>query len=292
MENMIEVARIKGKKVFIFESHNLAPMAWFSLKSEISRAPALITLDRHTDTLLAFLRHHYQKYRMQPDHPYVERIRLAQEFCAKIKTYRDVEQAVTYLRNDEHIDFAIRAGILSHAYVISHETNPQFITRSEERRAWDIEQSKPENWMGRRHATPPHDATYILPENRIISLDNDYSFSDREYSEKEKIDLALDDLNLKKRMELISIIESSIFPGHEIKFDCDFILDVDLDYFNTRDSINPKNSQIFYRLIRNCVGISIAKETDYVNRCRLKGESVTANELLKKMIKHIESAQS
>lgn len=69
-----------------------------------------------------------------------------------------------------------------------------------------------------------------------------------------------------------------------------YILDIDLDYFHTRKSINPATSAIFYNLIRNSLAVTIAKECSCVELCRLKGETIDCAYLLDKLLKHIKKA--
>jgi hypothetical protein len=48
-----------------------------------------------------------------------------------------------------------------------------------------------------------------------------------------------------------------------------YVLDLDLDYFRTLKSLSPDDSVVFYRLIRNAVGITIATGANYVKQTRL-----------------------
>ena len=59
-----------------------------------------------------------------------------------------------------------------------------------------------------------------------------------------------------------------------------YILDIDLDYFNTFKSIDPDDSKTFNNLIRNAGLITIATEPIYVKSCALD-EGLTSDFLLK-----------
>ncbi|MCP3967731.1 MAG: hypothetical protein GY750_00215 [Lentisphaerae bacterium] len=69
-----------------------------------------------------------------------------------------------------------------------------------------------------------------------------------------------------------------------------FILDIDLDYFHTTQSINPKNCEIFYKLIQDCEIITISREDTWVNLLRLEGEMITSDSLQEALLKHIDKA--
>ena len=64
-----------------------------------------------------------------------------------------------------------------------------------------------------------------------------------------------------------------------------YVLDIDLDYFRTKDALSPKDATIFHGLIRNAVAVTIATEPKFVLMERL--DSVTSNYSLEKIIQHI-----
>jgi integrase len=66
-------------------------------------------------------------------------------------------------------------------------------------------------------------------------------------------------------MAEIARINAALLPGAPA-FSDNFILDIDLDYFNTAKSITPDHRSVFYDLIRRCIGITIAMESYYVIR--------------------------
>lgn len=69
-----------------------------------------------------------------------------------------------------------------------------------------------------------------------------------------------------------------------------YILDVDLDYFQTRKSIEPEDARTFYRLIRESGIITVALEPACVESGRLEGETITSDFLLARLLEHIEKA--
>lgn len=84
-------------------------------------------------------------------------------------------------------------------------------------------------------------------------------------------------------------LEIFIENGH-VKFKNDYILDIDLDYFNTARSIEPICKEIISDLIKNAKIITIAKESSCVKKCKLKGEIINSDFLLEKILKLIEES--
>ncbi len=286
----IEEVIINKKRVHIFESHNLAPVAWGRLSKELVTAPAVITFDHHTDTHTAFLRSICQELCPDgfsvPEHAEVQQKSI--EMCADIQNESDLVANLHLLRNDEHIDLAIKCSIISHAYVISNNTNPMFVTKSLEEKEWFKKKSSIE-YMFKPVPPKPQSVTYEMPKDRIFQFDHDHLHELDIYDERDLRNHAISDLNLSKRVEIINNVNASVF-GQGYNVFNNFILDIDLDYFNTLVSISPTSCEHFYNLIRCCKGITIAKESWFVQNCRLDGETFNADDLLKEMLSHIERA--
>ena len=97
----------------VVEEHHHALAEWARYRRGCAEAPALLTFDHHTDTLPAFGRFTADE---------AERRRLIAAF-----DYRDdasVEAALARLRHDEHIDLALRGGVVSRAVIIAHAVHP------------------------------------------------------------------------------------------------------------------------------------------------------------------------
>lgn len=101
---------------------------------------------------------------------------------------------------------------------------------------------------------------------------------------KPHYDQAIETIFLQDKMDIIEEMKPDIIKNCVI--DKNFILDIDLDYFHTIDSINPKNTNLFYKLIRQCSIITIAMEDDYVELVRLE-EKIDSKFLLDKLLNHI-----
>jgi hypothetical protein len=263
---------IHGKSIYLFEHHNIAPMAWFYIKKKISTIPSVLTFDYHTDAFLAFNDYISRKLsnNSHNDTTYEQKIDIARKKCCKIKNENDIKEIITDLKNDEHIDFAIRAKIISHAYIISHSTYGQYVIKP-------IEKKEKIGII-----------KYELPENKIIELDNEHveSLSIKNYEDLNRY--CISNENLLRRLEKIEQINKSIFGG-AYDFLNNFILDIDLDYFNTHASLEPSNISVFYNLIRKSQAITIAQESEYVHFLKID-DGITSNYILAKLFEHFEKA--
>jgi hypothetical protein len=84
-----------------------------------------------------------------------------------------------------------------------------------------------------------------------------------------------------------TICSTAAVPG---LFERPFVLDIDLDYFNTQRSISPGDTQVFHDLIHRAEAITIARETTCVESCQLEGEGLTSAFLEQKVKMHIAAA--
>jgi len=280
----IKQIQIKNKSIYIFENHNEAIIPWQQISSLLNSQPALLTLDYHTDTHLGLLNYIYNVLNIQGD--YQQQVKKSNEISSHpFNTLEIVEK----LRNDEQIDFSIKANFISHSYVISQSTNNMFTIKSLEEQIWWNEKMKPQN-MFNFNIPKPIGKNYILPENKIIELDNDIFNILEIYDERLQKDLVIDDKVLSYKISKIMNINCSIF-GSNYDFLNNFILDIDLDYFNTLNAINPEEKNIFYSLIYKAKAITIAKESYFVNDLKLD-KTLSVDFLLERLLNHIEQALS
>jgi uncharacterized protein YbjQ (UPF0145 family) len=55
LNQLVHSRVIRGKSVYVFESHNMALVPWGECRRAVGQAPRLFTLDYHTDTRPAFV---------------------------------------------------------------------------------------------------------------------------------------------------------------------------------------------------------------------------------------------
>lgn len=122
---------INGKRVYTREQHHNVLEAWFTARREAGHALPLISFDYHTDTLPAFNEEVTRRFRKQngrpPEKP--ERDALCAEEHAGYDwtDERAVKDAIMRLSHDEHIDAAVRAGIVSTVTIVLGCYDPGFV---------------------------------------------------------------------------------------------------------------------------------------------------------------------
>lgn len=268
MKSPIRLEQIEGKDVFIVEHHHFALIGWAEVRRRLGYAPALLSFDRHTDTLFAFSGYLGATKRLTDD-DLVMSGRTEKKVIQECQKYsysaESIEAAVTNLRNDEHIDAAIRIEVIKRAFIISHDCNGAV----------------------RRNAEGTFDG-YILPIY-VIPLE----MLDREErsnlpDEREIAGRGFESRFLRRLVSLISEVATADgepdwrVPG--------YILDIDLDYFRTKSAISPTDTFVFHKIIREAEAITIATEPTYVRSGWLDEEQISSDELLQHLKMHIQSA--
>ncbi|MBQ9775147.1 MAG: UPF0489 family protein [Lentisphaeria bacterium] len=97
----------------IVEQHHQVLEFWAAYRRQLDHAPAALTLDHHTDTLPAFGRAAADE-------------ETRQKWIAGVdfRKAQTVTEALRVLRHDEHLDLALRSGMISRSVVIAHYDNP------------------------------------------------------------------------------------------------------------------------------------------------------------------------
>lgn len=286
MQSDIIYECIRGKDVFIFEDHHQALLPWAHFKQKIGIAPVLLSFDYHTDTRMAFTNHAYNVNKN-----FNEMEKISKERCSIINPYdfETIKSAIKDLRHDEHIDAGIRSGIIDCAYIIQ---NQAFATLSMEDEQYFENLKRPEFFLSKPQR-PSQPMTYAIPENRMFIASDGYTFDQHECKNGDAAlirhrDRAIEDAHISIKLgELRQMSHTSGLPWIESN---SYILDIDLDYFNTWKSINPDACSNFYQLIRNSSGITIARESDCVDMLKIEGEQITSDMLLSRMRQHIDTA--
>lgn len=94
----------------IFELHHHAFAAWCRYRRNRAAAPALLTIDHHTDNVTAF--HHWATGN--------ESLRKERVAAFDFRNDDDVETAIRDLRHDEQLDLAIECGVISSGTILAH----------------------------------------------------------------------------------------------------------------------------------------------------------------------------
>lgn len=245
----MEYKNIKGKTVFIFESHHYALYPWALVKrkhqdSEIN----LLSFDYHTDTHEPFLSYMY-KHGLDQEHinGMIRNINYLDDNSLKIAIYN--------LIFDEHIKTAVKCGILEHAFIISQSGKETPISYEEKERIDNLwnEESIRQILSGEYSITPRMNRTYPPSDIYVtdFNCENDESI--------------LNDDFLREQFEMFSRMNNIIQKDGTIL--SKYILDIDLDYFTFPDAVRPEEHNIFSSLVKNSEAITIAKESDCVDMC-------------------------
>lgn len=148
MTLLVDRRIVKGKSVYIFESHNMALVPWAECRRKTGPAPRLFTLDYHTDTHSAFIGEALRQVGAFGPPPN-EWMPIAQRLVDSVRfdDAESVSKAAHLLRYDEQIDAAIRTGIIDIAFVAAHsdqghiESNEQLALDAEWRASEPFTQS-------------------------------------------------------------------------------------------------------------------------------------------------------
>jgi hypothetical protein len=281
---------IKGKDVYVVDDHHKALAAWALVRRSLANAPNLITIDHHTDTHEAFLRHaHWEAYEgREPDQ---EAFRLDLAGRIDWRSDQSIIDAIANLRHDEHIDAATHSATIDNAFCI--QLSDSDATSSIEQLAF--EKSRQENWPNPPTVPEPlRPMTYAATANRIYALPFECFVGCKAKPHN-------DNCLVQQANEIIEAkyLDDQLARGSEISRcfglphleAAPYILDIDLDAFHTRKAISPQDSSTFYRLIKNAVAITIATEAECVEEEWLDGDDeMTATQLLDELLTHIERA--
>lgn len=273
MNNDIQKILIKGHEVYIFEKHHYALFPWSKIKSDnIGHKFVLFSFDHHTDThdpFLDYCYHHNEKMK---------------NLISKIKFNDEssINDAVLKLRNDEHIKTALKIGLFDKAFIISHSNTDDFpLSVQEKERIEKFRKNDPEYLMqiisGNYGITPRAERTYEESDIYMPPFDAEGYWGEND---------VLEDDFLAEKLIILSRMCPDIVSA-EGKIKCDYILDIDLDYFHTMKSIDPSTKKIFSQLVKSAKAITIAKEPVCVEIVRSE-EIVTSDISLEKLLELLE----
>lgn len=291
VQSQIAFSAICGKPVAIFKSHHYALLPWQRWAATQSEPVRVLSLDYHTDKHRAFLRYGYRTVAENCDDcdTAAEQARRTRLESLSAQDTGSVAAAVLDLQHDEHIDAALRSGIIDLAFVASREDQGYLLSNEQIAfdRKWQHLDFVEMQMRGLVRPSQNASSTYSIPENRLIILDDDTHRPD-EAAYRHWRNQVIGGEFLKGRLDLIErICRTGNVP---YLFELPFILDIDLDAFNTRQSMSPEDTTVFYDLIRRSIGVTIAQEPNCVRECQIDGERLTAPWLQKELLKHLRRA--
>ncbi len=232
--------------IVICEHHHHALSAWAQLRQTLAHAPRLITLDHHTDTSPPFR----TWLKENPDTTPPRAEELKQAWLADLASGEPakVDSTIAKLNNDEHIVGAIQSGLIRDALVLAHHA-----------RDTGIEIYQRHSIICRSVDEPPY--SKIVP--------------------RALCDRVLERFFLDERLKSFdSVLKTARQPQID---ECPYILDIDLDYFNTKKAISPNDPSTFLELLRGASLITIATEPAFVTHCALDS-ALTSEKLLARFL--------
>ncbi|HXC02342.1 MAG TPA: hypothetical protein VNU49_06795 [Opitutaceae bacterium] len=296
-DTAVTVYKFGPKSVFVFSDHAVALKAWAHIRQTAGVPLILFTLDHHTDTHDAFIGY---GVRMNGSKWNDDWRKFAKERIARVDIVdpEAIDSAVRDLENDEHICAAIDLNILEAAFVVAFSPYPNGGTSSEESK-----RVAPPNLITAiinnlngitipEEPLPPRPHTYVLPSRRVFYLPNQCfvgcnSQPHTEECRRPHADQAIETVFLDHKLEYCDEMIASL--GYRSIFERPYILDIDLDYFQTKAALSPCGPNAFYRLIRGAAAVTIALEPRFVRLVRID-EDLESDFCFDRVKKHCEAA--
>ncbi len=238
----LKIRNLNGLQIFIVDEHQFVLPIWANFSISNDTKYSLVTFDFHTDTRKAL-----NKYAHSQLSGTIYNYRNVEKFQEKYleginrKDLKTICGLTNKLANDEHIQAAMYFGYIYDPHVIT------------------VDQTHNDNDIN-YHIT---NNFYSLAPSQLVN--NPY---EGQYKHLLKYRL--------NRLEDDYIKDT----GFEIPLD-PFILDFDLDYFPTREALNPQKNSIIKELVTKAQVISVAREKPFFEEnCEQKGFSAQEAELL------------
>jgi len=226
---------VSGKSVRIVESHEEVLAEWAEAAHDVGAPLTLVTLDRHTDTSPALTTSFADGDDDGDDWDDADgddnasdrrRNRALSRFRGVPPGHLDA--LIDRLENDEHIDAALRLGVLSRALIISSQA-------------------------GRTGESTIEGATVFRP---ACAPDCTEASHESASCERRRFDAILESDLLRPALAQL---------GFDLTSPPRYVLDIDLDTFSTRRGLEPADATVFHGLIVGAHSITLAREPEYVN---------------------------
>ena len=284
--NMVTKKIINSKKVYITEKHHHNLIHWAQLRQGIKNNELLVlSLDHHTDIYVPF-----QRFAKDSQGNYDPQIAIVEINKMDFNNIKTIENAIPNLRNDEHIETALRADIIYKFFIIAYKyQNDQPLSNEQTKytaafspQLGNFNTSIP---IPIRPYTYPDADIYIPENNCFVGCPGPHV--DR--CVIPHFNQCIESIFLNDQLDIMGQMSPSLIKNG--KFSNKYILDIDLDYFHTTQSIHPKNTDTFYRLIKNAEIITITKEADFIAMWREEHDSsLNVNDLVAEILIHIKNA--
>ncbi len=262
------------KRVYIVLAHHRAIKEWFRYRELGSH---LLSFDYHTDFHKAFLRSSCTSSSAQIGvRPYtIENHNLVLKKHIGRMDEKAIEAAVNDLRNDEHIDFAIRSGMIKRAFVFSC-----FFSTFKDGRVLRVPPAPPivmsydqVQMMMELNSLAPKLLKDATESEADVSSDtlvgNSVEHGIVSYSES--CHPLLEGKNESERAKLVTtdgVLNAVLETFCEHGFNKDnYILDFDCDFIRERGARTHGQFQTLEGLIKGAKAITIAQEPDFVREC-------------------------
>lgn len=249
----LKIMDIDNKKVYIIDDHHYALPIWTYYSLENDYRYDLITLDYHADTIIGFNDYAYEKAFETSD---VDTFELRDRFREeKIKEILNNKSFDTILNNtnlldcDEHILAAVELQIINQYHTI------YCMDKYDELGG---EHCKNEKIYCNGYENP---TKYCYDKCPKKERDRCHKRIDDEYLNDVKLNLS----------------------------DKKYILDIDLDFFQTKKSLKPVNRNIINDFIKNSEFITIARSKEYFNKLKID-DNFSIDEAEKYLLKIIKDA--
>lgn len=280
---------INNKQIFITEKHHHCLIPWAEYRQIHQSAPFLFSLDHHTDINEPFRRFAFDHSKIKYDEVKAKNELNKMDF----NNIDSINSAIKILRNDEHIQTAIEKDIISKASIISYSNVSDSPTSFEEEKYTKEKFSSFEN-INTDIVKPSRPFTY--PKSNIYIPENVCAIGCKRNTHNDDcliphFNQCIESIFIDDKLNIMEQMDSRLIANGNMKDK--YILDIDLDYFHTTQSINPQNPETFYKLIREAELITIARETEFINEWSEIYEydpDLTVEYLEKQLIKHIELA--
>jgi len=257
---------VNNKEVYVYGSHNRVLEAWV-----VGDRQNVFSLDYHTDTRQAFESYSYWRADSEVKAGSSTNHEFRKKELTDLKIRQYLESQVTLaqvndnLKHDEHLDFAVRTGLIKKAFILSTSRNEKssnpcvhLACGQEEYEDQPLIEFSP----------------LCIPGCTKMNHDRD-CFTLR-------ADCSIEDLFLNPAVRQAKRFDSSFFNN--------YILDIDCDYFNTEKSLYPDEIGTFQNLIRNSDFVTIALEPECVKICRQDGSKLNSDIILSRLLSIIETA--